>query len=123
MVLPQRMSKQLNKSSKSIFDATTGILCGLCINRKSNSWELNLQQLLMIKPTTTWVAGRNPATNFILLVVVGLKANCCNYQIFQSLQLRLKIEVLGKAIALLFCINFCCNWESWGLTLGKLSTN
>ena len=37
---------------------------------------MNLQQLL-IKPITTRVAGRSPAKGFILLFVVGLKANCC----------------------------------------------
>ena len=35
-----------------------------------------LQQLL-IKPTKTRVAGQSPATGFILLFVVSLKANCC----------------------------------------------
>jgi|GEM_PF-2936548 len=34
-------------------------------------------QRLFIKLTTTRVAGRSPATGFILLFVVGLKVNCC----------------------------------------------
>ena len=38
--------------------------------------KFELQQLL-IKPITTRVAGRSPAKGFILLFVVGLKANCC----------------------------------------------
>ena len=35
------------------------------------------EQQLLIKPITTRVAGRSPAKGFILLFVVGLKANCC----------------------------------------------
>ena len=38
---------------------------------------LILLQQLLIKPITTRVAGRSSAKGFILLFVVGLKANCC----------------------------------------------
>ena len=50
---------------------------------KRNSKFTKLQQLL-IKPTTTRVAGQSPATGFILFVV-DLKANCCKLKFASSM--------------------------------------